>query len=120
MDDLYISSVDEVSVNDVEMDGAVNVKIQWLVSKEMGPNFALRRFILGPGGQTPYHSHGWEHEVFVLKGHGTLVTGEERDETPISYGSVSYVPGCSMHQFRNSGEGDLEFLCIVPVEENDC
>ena len=120
MDDLYISSVDEVRVDDVEMEGAVNVKIQWLVSKETGPTFALRRFILGPDGQTPYHSHGWEHEVFVLKGRGTLVSGDERDETAIAYGSVAYVPSCSMHQFRNAGSDDFEFLCMIPVEENDC
>jgi quercetin dioxygenase-like cupin family protein len=120
MDDLYISSVDDVRIDDVEMEGAEKVRIQWLVSKETGPNFALRRFILGPGGHTPFHTHAWEHEVYVLRGQGSLVYGEDRQKNPIAPGNVSYVPACAVHQFRNEGDGDFEFLCIIPVEETNC
>jgi quercetin dioxygenase-like cupin family protein len=33
-----------------------------------GPNFAMRRFVMGPGGGMPEHTNSVEHEQYVLKG----------------------------------------------------
>jgi quercetin dioxygenase-like cupin family protein len=55
------------------MDGAKNVYIRWLVSEKDGaPNFYLRMFRVEKGGYTPYHSHPYEHEVYVLSGSGIV------------------------------------------------
>ena len=50
-------------------EGAENLNIRWLITKEIGAkNFAMRLFEMKSGGSSPYHSHPWEHEVFILEG----------------------------------------------------
>ena len=103
----------DINQDKVEMDGAQGVKIRWLIAKDEGaPNFAMREFDVEPGGHSPYHSHDWEHEVFVLEGEGAVVT--ESGETPISPGSVIYVKPGEMHNFKNTGQSPMRFLCMVP------
>jgi mannose-6-phosphate isomerase-like protein (cupin superfamily) len=38
----------------------------------------------------------------------------EDGETPISTGTVLLVEGDEPHQFRNTGEGVLRFICLIP------
>ena len=103
----------EVKQNKVDTEGAKGVKIRWLISKNEGaPTFAMREFEVEPGGYTPYHSHDWEHEVFILEGEGVAVGTD--GETPIKPGMVVFVPGGQMHNFRNTGTQTLRFLCLVP------
>jgi quercetin dioxygenase-like cupin family protein len=92
------------------------ITVRWVVGKEDGaPHFAMRVFEVEPGHSTPYHSHAWEHEVFVLTGEGT-VRHEVEQETAVSHGSVVFVPGMEPHQFINRGDGILRFICLVPIE----
>lgn len=103
----------EVPSGEVCVAGAQGVRIQWLLaSPEGAPNFALRRFALEPKGQTPQHSHPWEHEVYVLRGGGAVVT--EEGETPLSPDCAVLVLPDEMHCFR-SGDKGMEFLCVVPL-----
>lgn len=91
------------------------VTMRVVMGPEQGaPFFSMRVFEVQPGCATPLHSHWWEHEVFVLAGRGVANTG--KDETPISHGSTVFVPGGDRHQFRNTGEGALRFICVVPQE----
>ena len=78
------------------------------------PIFNMRVFDVPPGGSTPHHSHWWEHEVFVLSGQGTVTT--DGGDLPVGHGSVVYVPGGAMHQFHNTGDDVLRFICLVPQE----
>ncbi len=82
---------------------------------EGAPNFVMRHFEVLPGGSTPYHSHPWEHEVFVLAGRGRVNT--EEGETLLAPGSFVFVPGGKTHNFETLGDSPLEFLCIIPREE---
>jgi quercetin dioxygenase-like cupin family protein len=103
----------EVKQDDVDAEGAAGVKIRWLITKEDGaPNFAMREFELAPGGHTPHHAHGWEHEVYVLAGQG-IVAGEG-GEFALEPGTVVLVPPDEKHQFKNAGSGPFRFLCVVP------
>ena len=81
---------------------------------EGAPNFALRRFTLKPNGETPLHSHPWEHEVYVLGGGGAVVTQE--GETPLHPECAVLVMPDETHCFRSGHEG-LQFLCLVPLGE---
>ncbi len=108
-----IKQAEDVPANPVEVAGAAGVQIQWLIGAEDRPaHFYMRLFELQPGGHTPRHDHRWEHEVFVLEGEGTVVTtdGEQR----IGRGSVIHVRPDESHQFANSGDRPLKFLCLVP------
>jgi quercetin dioxygenase-like cupin family protein len=98
----------------VEVDGAKDTEIRWLISKEDGAeNFAMRMFEIKPGGFTPLHKHRHEHEVFVVKGEGIFVC--EGKESLFSKDYVIFVPGDKEHQFKNRGDSVLKFLCLIPA-----
>jgi quercetin dioxygenase-like cupin family protein len=96
---------------------AEGVSVRWLLTKQGGaPHFAMRVFDVAPGRSTPYHTHWWEHEVFVLAGKGIVCDGEG-GETPLQPGSVVLVPGEERHCFRNEGNSDFRFICLIPHPE---
>jgi len=106
----------DVELEPVYAEGAKGAQIRWLIAQKDGaPNFALRMFEVEPGGQTPYHTHDWEHELYVLDGQGALLT--ERGEFAFATNDVMYVDPNMMHAFKNTGDGVLKFLCIIPHEK---
>lgn len=106
----------DVELEPVYAEGAEKTMIRWLVAQKDGaPNFALRMFEVEPGGHTPYHTHDWEHELYVLSGNGALIT--ERGDIPFKENDVMYVDPNMMHAFKNTGSETLKFLCIIPHEQ---
>jgi quercetin dioxygenase-like cupin family protein len=81
--------------------------------EEGAPNFVMRLFEIQPQSSTPYHSHAWEHEVFVLSGSG--VVRHEQAETQLSEGDVVFVAPDEQHSFVNKGENLLRFICVIPL-----
>jgi len=113
---MIVEHQQDVEVQQVEMEGAKDVTIQWLIDEKRGaPNFAMRRFVVGPGGHTPLHEHAWEHEVYVLDGEGALVD-EDGGEHTLEPHCFGYVPAGETHQFRNTGSDDFVFLCMIPLQ----
>ena len=84
---------------EVSIDGAHGTVMRHVITEKDGaPNFNLRVLTIEPGGQSPNHSHPWEHEFFVLKGKGTgEVNGEAVDLKP---GDALYVPPGAQHCLR--------------------
>lgn len=110
---MIVRHYEEVKALTPQEPGAVGVKMRVVIGEEEGaPNFIMRHFSVEPGGQSPYHSHPWEHEVFVLKGEGKVIQGDKTFR--ISPGYVVYIPPGEEHQFVNDGNGPLEFLCLIP------
>jgi quercetin dioxygenase-like cupin family protein len=104
---------EEAASSPVVMEGASGCTVRWLVGKDDGaPNFAMREFAIAPGGHTPRHSHPYEHEIYVLEGEGVVVEG--MSEHPLRAGDVVYVAPDDIHQFRNTGQAPMRFLCLVP------
>lgn len=98
------------------MEGAENVAIQWLIDDKRGaPSFAMRRFVVGPDGHTPLHEHPWEHEIYVLEGEGALVDADGEEHSLLS-NRFAYVPAGETHQFKNVGNDDFVFLCMIPLQ----
>ncbi|MBT0160449.1 cupin domain-containing protein [Candidatus Bathyarchaeota archaeon A05DMB-2] len=109
---MKIFHYDTVKAQDAE-GGAAKTTIRWLITKEIGAeNFAMRLFEMEPSGHSPLHTHQWEHEVFILEGKGQLFDGAK--STPFSAGDVIFIPGNEQHQFKNTGQKLLRFLCLVP------
>ena len=97
----------------VEMPGAHDCTVRWLIGQaDDAPNFAMRQFEVAPGGYTPRHSHPYEHEIYVLEGEGVIV--EDETDHALRQGDVVYVAPDDMHQFRNTGDQPLKFLCLIP------
>lgn len=113
---MKITDYRKVKAEDVGDPDAKGVTIRWLICKKDGaPNFAMRLFEFEPGGYTPYHKHKWEHEVFILDGEGNLVV--ESKTHPIKKGDVIFVPGEENHQWKNTSDETMTFLCMVPIEK---
>ena len=101
---------EKIEITDLE--GAEKVEKEVLLGSDEGvENFAMRRFTLDKGGHTPYHSHDWEHEVYVLKGEGKIKTKD--GDKKLSRDDAVYVPSGEKHQFVSGNEG-MTFLCLVP------
>jgi quercetin dioxygenase-like cupin family protein len=97
-------------------EGTSRLSVRWLITKESGAeNFAMRFFEMKPGGYSPFHSHSWEHEVFILKGEGIVVSGE--GERKFRAGDVIFIPPNEKHQFKNNGEETVKFLCLIPYTQ---
>ncbi len=110
---MKIVHCEQVDLVPVEMEGAVGARYRCLIGENDGaPSFTMREFEIAPGGCTPKHTHGYEHEVFVLEGSGVVLDVDV--ERPLRPGTAVFVPASHLHQFRNSGPGPLKFLCLIP------
>lgn len=86
----------------VDMDGAHGTVIRHVITEKDGaPNFNFRVLTIEPGGESPNHSHPWEHEFFVLSGEGIGVV--DNKEVSIKQGDVIYVPPDVQHCIRATG-----------------
>ncbi len=90
--------------------------IQVLISSQEGPNFALRKFSMQPGGGMPRHTNTVEHEQYVLRGKATITIGEETYH--VKAGDVVFIPEGAVHSYENTGAEPFEFLCIIPNKED--
>ena len=110
---MKVKAAEAVEAQAVAAEGAKDVRIRWLIHGPDGAaNFHLRQFELAPGGHTPRHQHAWEHEVYVLSGGGVVrSTGGDQ---PVAAGQCVFIAPNEQHQFINTGEGPMKFLCLVP------
>ncbi len=92
-------------------------RMQVLISAEEGPNFAMRRFIMQPGGGMPNHTNLVEHEQYVLRGHARIGIGD--DVFDVHPGNVVFIPGQMPHWYTNIGDEPFEFLCLVPNKPDE-
>ncbi len=85
---------------------------QVLIGPDEAPHFAMRRFIMEPGGGMPAHTNAVEHEQYVLRGRAKIGIGEEVIE--IQRDDVVYIPAGVAHWYQALGDEPFEFLCVVP------
>ena len=98
-------------------DQAPGTSIRWLIDDDHdgAPTYSLRIIEIEPGGNSPQHTHPYEHENFVVKGKGRVfIDGAWHDLKP---GDVVFVPPDVLHQYKNAGETTFKFLCGIPVKK---
>jgi quercetin dioxygenase-like cupin family protein len=111
---MIVGKTKDVKPTPVQEEDIVGVSMRVVISAEDGaPNYVMRVFDIQPGGHTPYHTHAWEHEVYVLEGKGTVRHGDK--EHALEKGTFVFVPPHEEHNFTNTGDGVLSFICVVPV-----
>jgi len=88
------------------------VTFQVLIGPDEAPNFAMRRFIIEPGGGMPNHTNAVEHEQFVLRGHARIGLDDEVFE--VKAADVVFIPAGVPHWYQNISPEPFEFLCLVP------
>ena len=85
---------------------------QVLIGPDEGPHFAMRRFIMQPGGGMPPHTNTVEHEQYVLRGRATIGIADRTIE--VQQGDVVYIPAGTPHWYEAHEGEPFEFLCVVP------
>jgi quercetin dioxygenase-like cupin family protein len=97
------------------VEGAKDAFIKSLIAQHDGAqNFVMFAIRVLPGGCTPLHEHAWEEENFVLRGSGEAMAGADGESRPVRAGDVIFTPAGHRHDCRNTGDEDLEILCLVP------
>ncbi|MDR1471639.1 MAG: cupin domain-containing protein [Synergistaceae bacterium] len=91
--------------------GVVKRNVFW--TKNGWDDYCARYFILPEGESIPEHSHDWDHFLISIGGHGEV--DAEGDHYDLPQGSWARVPRGVRHIFRNIGDGDFSFICIVPT-----
>jgi len=89
---------------------------QVLIGPDEGPNFAMRRFIMEPGGGIPAHTNTVEHEQYVLRGRARIGIGDNVYEVKAE--DVLYIPAGVPHWYEVLGGENFEFLCMVPNRDD--
>ena len=90
--------------------------MQMLISPEVAPHFAMRKFVIKKEGHMPFHTNVVEHEQYVLKGKARVKLG---DESFIAVkDDIIFVPAGVAHSYQVIGDEDYEFLCLVPNSED--
>lgn len=95
-----------------EVKGGIHTTRQVLIGPDEGPHFAMRRFIMQPGGGMPKHTNAVEHEQYVLRGRAKIGIGD--DVIEVQRDDVVYIPAGTPHWYEALGDEPFEFLCVVP------
>jgi quercetin dioxygenase-like cupin family protein len=107
---MSVKNIDSVITSNVPAGTATTIQV--LISAEEGPHFAMRRFVIQPGGSMPLHTNTLEHEQYVLTGQARVQIGE--DIHFLKQGDIVFIPEGLPHSYFNNGKGNFEFLCMIP------
>ena len=97
--------------------GGTKTSMQVLIDSDTAPNFAMRCFKMEPGGGMPKHTNEVEHEQYVLNGKAKIGIGENVYE--VKSGDVVFIPAGIPHWYKNIGNEDFQFLCLVPNKSDN-
>jgi quercetin dioxygenase-like cupin family protein len=109
-ENMSVKNVKDVPANEVKAGDLATMQV--LISAQEEPHFAMRRFIMEPGGGMPEHTNTVEHEQYVLRGHANIGIGKEEFE--VRAGDVVFIPQGVPHWYQNIGDENFEFLCLIP------
>ncbi|MBN2322252.1 MAG: cupin domain-containing protein [Spirochaetes bacterium] len=112
---MYMTSIDKTE----EKATPSGVTVRWLLTEEAGaPLFEMRYFEIGKGRSTSGRPHPFEHEVYVVRGKGTI----EGDGQTIAIqpgDAILILPG-ERHKFINTTDDPLGIICLIPKgKENE-
>ena len=111
---MIVDETKKIQCTEIQEADISGVKMKVLLGSDQGAqNFVMREFAIGRGGHTAYHTHEWEHEVYVLDGKGAIKQGDK--EYPVKKGSFAFVKPNEEHQFLNKGHRAFRFICVVPL-----
>lgn len=67
------------------------------------------------GASTPFHTHPWEHEVYIISGTGIVRTAEK--EASFKLGDSVYIAPDEQHCFVADIASALQLICCIPAKD---
>ena len=95
-----------------EVKAGSGTSIQVLIGPDEAPDFAMRRFVMEPGGGMPMHTNQVQHEQYVLQGRAIVRIGD--DQIEVTRDDIVYIAAGVPHSYESVGDEDFIFLCVVP------
>jgi len=94
-------------------------EIHWMVEKSDGADvFEMRVISIPPSGKSSSGKHQHEHEVFILGGHGRVIS--DCEEHVLEPGMSVYVKRNEYHQWQNDSDFEsFRFICIIESGAED-
>ncbi len=112
---MVIKSYQQVAPRDYPgLTDGVQVR-EMITAADGAPNFSMRVFDVAPGLSTPFHTHAWEHEVFVISGTGRVRTAGK--ETPFKPGDSVFISPHEQHCFIADTAAPVRMICCVPAKD---
>lgn len=111
---MYVKHVNEIVKEEVKAGSKTTRQV--LIGPDEGPNFAMRKFTIEPGGEMPFHSNSVEHEQLVSGGKAEIIIGENVYE--VKKDDIVFIPAGVPHSYKTIGDEPFEFLCVVPNKED--
>ena len=98
-----------------------DVWIRWLsqTGPEGSPEYGLRFFRIGPGGEIPIHNHFYYQTMYILSGRIAVFSHDPDTDRVIEEKSIGpndfvFVPTMEPHSMKNlSDTEDATFLCCI-------
>ena len=98
-----------------------NVFIRWLsqAGPQDSPDYGLRFFTIGPGGNIPIHNHFYIQTMYILSGRLSVAshdpkTDEKVEEKIMGPNDFVFVPSMEAHSMKNlSDTENVTFLCCI-------
>ncbi|AWR98448.1 cupin domain-containing protein [Metallosphaera hakonensis] len=113
--DFHVSRIVAVPKSEVLIKGSKGAFIQWLVTKDHGAHYAVRKFSLEPGGSIGMHTHKYQETVIITKGKCSVCVNNQVYE--LEEGDFIFINGGVKHGFKNKDEA-LEFFCIIDYPDD--
>ena len=108
---IFVVNSATVPAVDFDRSGAVKVKVQHLIGEgQRSKWFALRLYTIEKGGHTPVDQHEYEHQAYILKGHGIL--RKEGVRLPLRPRDAVFIPSNTVHQFTNERGEPFVYLLL--------
>lgn len=115
--EFFKATVDSVEKEEVKIGDTKGTFIQWLVTKAQGSeSYALRRFIMKPGGIITCHNHKYVETVYLLKGKLEVTAGNQK--VLLEKDSYVFINKFVPHELKNIGSDEVIFLCAISYEDD--
>ena len=98
-----------------------DVWIRWLsqAGPADSPEYGLRFFTIGPGGNIPIHNHFYIQTMYILSGRLSVVSHRLEDDAEVEEKTMGpndfvFIPSLEAHSMRNLSDTEgATFLCCI-------
>ena len=87
------------------------VRRQRLVNEKISESLRVMVVNFSPGARTKWHTHTFDHALYVTQGKGIVAT--EKEEQVVEPGMTAFVPAGENHWQGATGDSSFSFVAIA-------